>query len=1605
MINDSEQHLRHLIEELERLPLPGLDQEQTRQIHTLLRRYYRHIPVDELLQMEPADLLGAVVAHWQLLRQRRREQPLIRVYNPDFEEHGWQSQHTIVEVVADDMAFLVDSLSMALNRAGMTIFLTIHPVIDTWRDRRGRLLSLDGPVGEAVHREESMIQFQVEKQLSGTVLDALGRQLGAVIDDVGRANRDWQVMKRQVAELRRRIGGSQVPVEAPELGETLEFLRWLEQDHFTFLAYCELDYRDDGPCLTPGSGLGLLRDAEQERAALRSIIPVFDTPCPEQRCYLTVTKANTRSTVHRPVYMDYIGIKRYNDQGRIDGEYCILGLFSSSAYSHAPREIPLLRHKVGAVMSAAGLDPRSHSGRAMLNILETFPRDALFQIQVEALLPIALGIIGLQERQRTRLFLFRDGFQRFYSCLVYVPRERYDRELRLRIQKVLMAALGGNEVEFETRLSESILARLYFVIHTTAGSAPEFDPVALEQAVIEATRTWQDGLREALLEQYGEASAGHYYREYSQAFPGGFREDFHPRTAAADIERIEQARASGELSLHFYRPILESRERAHLRLYSAGRPVPLSEVIPILENMGLTVLGERPYRIRLAPDPVWIHDFSMRYPSRGREPGTRIAALFQAAFLRIWGGGAENDGFNQLVLGAGLSWQKVMILRAYSRYLRQIRSPYSQDYVIDSLVGNPELCRLLVELFEARLDPARKQREKRIEELGARIEKRLEAVTSLDQDRIIRRFVNLIQATLRSNFHRSGRIDGDQPCLSLKLAPEQITGMPLPAPMYEIFVYSPRMEGVHLRGGRVARGGLRWSDRMDDFRTEVLGLMKAQMVKNTVIVPVGSKGGFIVKQSMQGLGREQRTAVVVACYRTLLRGMLDITDNYSQGRVVHPPDVVCHDGDDPYLVIAADKGTASFSDIANQVAAEYDFWLGDAFASGGSEGYDHKKMGITARGAWESVKRNFRELGIDIQRNDFRVVGIGDMSGDVFGNGMLLSRHIRLVGAFNHRHIFLDPEPDPVASYAERRRLFELPGSGWDDYDHSLLSAGGGVYDRTAKSIPLSEEVRSLLGLKVERLTPAELIRALLRAPVDLLWNGGIGTYVKSAAETHESVMDKANDALRVDGRELRCKVVGEGGNLGVTQLGRVEYALNGGQIYTDFIDNAAGVDCSDHEVNIKILLGQVVANGDMTRKQRNRLLVEMTDRVTERVLADNYAQSQAVSIIAHYAPERLNEHGRFMSWLEQQGRLNRELEYLPDPKQLAERQAAGKGLTKPEIALLLAYSKMTYHDALIHSEIPDDEYLLSTLREYFPSVLGERFPAEMASHPLKREIIATCLTNGIVNRIGPGFGFRMRQEVGANIAGVTRAYLAATRIFETEALWREIETLDNRVPTRIQIEMLRMVSRLLERLVNWILRYRRNNVRARAVIEYFQEGVGQLMERLPKPLAAQDRLEMNRWIRYFANAGVPRELAQRTAALLPLASALDIVEVAKQVGREVPAVAALYFRLGSDLDFHWLRRQIDGLGIQSHWHNLAGIGLVNSLDRHQRELTAQILESTGRSRSARKMITEWIETHAFLVERHQQMVSELKARSSLDFAMLSVVVTDIGSLLVNNPQ
>uniref|UniRef100_UPI003FA7A870 NAD-glutamate dehydrogenase n=1 Tax=Pelomicrobium sp. TaxID=2815319 RepID=UPI003FA7A870 len=1486
-----------LVEEVLALVRARVPLREQAQVMEFIRQFYRQVDPEDLRERETADLYGAALSQWHFARRRAGDGPKMRIYNPRVEEHGWQSPHTVIELVNSDRPFLVDSVRMEVNRQGYAIHLIIHPVMRVRRDGEGNLLEIlpPGPAETAEvpeARYESFMHVEMSRETDPEDLTRLEQGLMRVLEDVRAAVDDWKPMVARMRQTVEAIRASPLPLAREEIAEGIAFLEWLMNDHFTFLGCRDYDLAsengEDVLKVVPGSGLGILREKGGEAQSVS-----FATLPPEVRErarvpeLLILTKSNSRATVHRPAYMDYVGIKRFDLEGRVVGERRFLGLYTSTAYSAGVQEIPVLRQKVRAVVQRAGLLPGSHMGKNLLTILETYPRDELFQICADELYGIAMGILRLQERQRTRLFVRRDRFGRFFSCLIFVPRDSYNTEVRQRMQQVLMEAFHGVSSEFSVSLTESVLARVLIVVHTRPGTVPQYDTRELEARLVRVARRWEDDLAEALIARLGEERGTRLARAYQGAFPAGYREDCSPRAAVHDIE-IMEGLGEEDLGMSLYLPLEAPEGVLRFKLLRRGAPVPLSQSLPMLEHMGVQVLDERPYEVK--PEgaaPVWIHDIGLA-TSKGAEVDIdAVRELFQDAFLHVWRGEAESDGFNRLVLGAHLSWREIALLRAYAKYSRQCGAAFSQAYMEHALAAHPAIAAKLIALFHERHDPSRcVGAQERAQALVRAIEADLEGVASLDEDRILRRFLALILATLRTNFYQRTGEGRAKPYISFKLDPARVPGMPEPRPMFEIYVYSPRVEGVHLRGGKVARGGIRWSDRMEDFRTEILGLMKAQMVKNAVIVPVGAKGGFVVKQPPTVDDREALLEEGVACYCTFIRGLLDLTDNREAGRVVPPPDVVRHDDDDPYLVVAADKGTATFSDIANAIAREYRFWLGDAFASGGSAGYDHKKMGITARGVWESVKKHFRTLGVDIQATDFTVVGIGDMSGDVFGNGMLLSRHIKLIAAFDHRHVFIDPDPDPETSYRERERLFRLPRSSWADYDPKLISAGGGVYPRSAKSIALSPQARRALGIDAAALTPADLIRAILKAPVDLLYNGGIGTYVKASTESHADVGDRANDAVRVDARELRCRVVGEGGNLGFTQRGRIEYALRGGLINTDAIDNSAGVDCSDHEVNIKILLDAVVAEGELTEKQRKRLLEEMTDEVARLVLRDNYDQAQSLAVSGAMGMALLDPQVRFMRYLERQGRLDRALEFLPSDEEIAARRNARIGLTSPERAVLLAYSKIWLFEELVRERVPEDPFIGRALAEYFPTPLRSRYGTYMERHPLKREIIATQVCNALVNRMGSAFVYRMMEETGAAPADVVRAYVAAREVFQMPALWREIEALDNRVPDPVQTALLVRSSRVLARATLWVLRQRLHAADLEQTIARFRAPLQTLAAALGELLQEEDRERLEEETREYVEGGVPAALALGVARLEPLSAALDIVEVSRATGR-----------------------------------------------------------------------------------------------------------------------
>ncbi len=1586
-----------------------MPEEWAPQVEEFVRQYYAWIPDEDLADRSPIDVYGAAVAHWTFAQERTPGTSKVRVYNPHFEEHGWQSTHTALEIVTDDMPFLVDSTRMGVNRQGYAIHLMLHPIMKVRRDEAGRLIEVLNPdVEDGI--SESVIHVEVDRQTEAGVLEGLHECIESVLGQLRAAVEDWQEMRGTVEGIVTELEeGLPTAIDEEDLEEAKAFLEWIANDNFTFLGYREYNLlTEDGEDLlrsVPGTGLGILRETSR-----KPISQSFAKLPPEVRrlahapYLLNLTKANSRSTIHRPSYMDYVGIKEFDSSGEVTGERRFLGLYTFSAYSMSVLEIPLVRRKVRYVLERAGFPPEGHNEKDLIEILETYPRDELFQISHEELFEISMGILHLQERQRTRLFIRRDNFGRFFSCLVFVPRDRYNTNIRKRMGAILRRAFNGVNAEFNVRLSESVLARLHFIIYTEPGEIPDYDPQTIEDRIIEATRSWTDNLYEAMIEHFGEERGTELFRRYREAFPPGYRDGFLPRTAVSDIARIEELASEDDIEMSLYHPLEEPENFLGFKLFRLGEQISLSDTLPLLENMGVEVVDERPHRIEPAGSPaVWIYDFGLLHEGHGELQTGEVREIFQDAFAHAWRKEVEDDGFNRLVLRARLNYRQATVLRAYCKYLRQAGTTFSQHYMEDALFANPHITTLLVRLFEARFDPNRQQTaEEETERLKGELEESLDAVESLDEDRILRNFLNVTLCTVRTNYYQRTPEGDPKPYLSFKFDPSEIIVLPLPRPKFEIFVYSPRMEGVHLRGGKVARGGIRWSDRREDFRTEILGLMKAQTVKNAVIVPVGAKGGFIVKRPPAEGGREALMQEVVACYRTLIRGMLDVTDNRVGDRIVPPEDVVRYDEDDPYLVVAADKGTATFSDIANGIAGDYGFWLGDAFASGGSAGYDHKEMGITAKGAWESVKRHFRELGVDIQNEDFTVAGIGDMSGDVFGNGMLLSRHIKLVGAFNHLHVFLDPDPDPETSFNERERLFRLPRSSWSDYDEALISEGGGVFARTAKSIPLSPQVQQLLGVEEETLTPNEVIRALLKARVDLLFNGGIGTYVKATEETNAEVGDRANDAVRVDGAVLGCRVVGEGGNLGFTQRGRVEYALGGGRIYMDAIDNSAGVDCSDHEVNIKILLDSVVESGDMTEKQRNELLVEMTDEVERLVLEDNYEQTRALSNASALAHAMIDVHVRYIAALEHAGNLNRELEFLPHDEELAERKSEGMGLTAPEFAILLSYTKITLYKQLLASDLPEDPYLSVELERYFPTPLRERFRDRMREHRLRREITATSVVNDLVNKGGPSFAFRLGEETGAPPAEIARAYTAACEVFDMRSLWDEIEALDNVVEAQTQTSMLLDWRRLVERATRWFLRNRRPPLDISDTVSYFSEGTSELTRSIPELLLDADRETVEKATDELVEANVPRELARRVAILDTVFSELDIVDVAVGTGEPAEEVAAVYFTLGDRLKLHWLRGHVESLPRENRWQALARAALRDDLYGQQAELTAEILRSTPSELPAHERIDAWVEANRAQVERALQVLTDINASGTFGLATLSVALREVRNLITS---
>ena len=1559
--------------------------------------FFRDALPDELQGLNAAGMAEIAAFAWETALARAPGQPYIRLEALRGEPEAPGNRRTALCIVNDDMPFLVDSVAAALASRSLTVDRIIHPVIDVRRDADGVRLETIGPrqgqePDDGVVRE-SVIYIELER-VSARVRQEVLADLEVVFADVRAAVEDWQPMLAALAEAAEGLSSNPPPVSEAEQSEAVAFLDWLSRDNFTLLGYRFYSYEGDlgDETLAPRSekGFGYLRDPAY---------PVwrgpegYTTVSPQLRHFLAtpepvlVTKSNAISTVHRRIHMDYVGVKAFRD-GRVIGEHRFIGLFTSASYATSPRQVPLLRLKVDKVLEACGFAPRGHAGKALLHVLENFPRDEMFQIDPEQLTSVALGLLSLIDRPRPKLFVRRDRFERYVSVLTYIPRDLYRSDIRETVGRMLTTAFRARLSLFSVELRDDAMARVHFILRTTPGSVPQVDEDDLNQRLRALVLGWDDQLENALAETVGEARAARLRLSHARLLSASYRAQYSPADAALDIERLIALRDENDRDVLIYRRQDDPVHQIRLKIFSMGSIIPLSECVPVLEHLGLKVIEEYPFDLAEGKSG-WIHDFLLLEPNGQSLDLTWLKSSLEPALRAILGGDQEDDGFNALVIKVNLSVAQAGLFRAYFRYMRQIGLPYGQDTVQAALISYPRLTMALADLFAARFEPDKANPEQEATILTD-IENELARVEALADDRILRLYRSVILATMRTNAYQPER-----PALAFKINSGQVPGLPLPVPFREIFVYSPRVEGIHLRGGKVARGGLRWSDRRDDFRTEVLSLLKAQMVKNAVIVPVGAKGGFYAKQLPLASDREAWLAEGKEAYKIFIRSLLSLTDNLVEGVVVPPLDVVRHDDDDPYLVVAADKGTATFSDIANAISIEHNFWLGDAFASGGSKGYDHKEMGITARGAWISVERHFREMGINVATDPIRVVGVGDMSGDVFGNGLLRSRAVKLVAAFDHRHIFLDPNPDPEASFVERERLFNLPRSSWMDYDASLISPGGGVFPRTAKSIELTPEIQSMLGVTETSLSPVDLVRAILKMEADLLWMGGIGTYVKAASEPQSAAGDKANDPVRVDGEELRVKVVGEGANLGFTQAARIAFARKGGRINADFIDNSAGVDCSDNEVNIKILLNPIVASGRLAEDERDRLLVEMTDDVADIVLRDNYFQTQAISIAEIGGAHAVPAYGRLIQTLEASGHLNRAVEGLPSDTELERRITAGEGLTRPELAVLLAYSKLRLHEALLDSAVLADPLMHKELEQAFPKLLQERFPEEINTHSLRRELIATKLSNAVVNRGGITLAFELAEETGASLDQVIGAFVVAREVFNVRHLWRLIDSYDYRIPAELQMHLHRETASALKHQIEDILRFANEMMEPSAMIARLKPGIDRLIPQVNDLLRPEPRAMAEHYRQTLVDRGTPQEVLDPLVQMIVLNGGVGVALLAEELGLDEADIAHAYTLLGDRLGLDWAAGMAANLHPADPWERLLLAGTAHDFERVRLELIRRLVMANDAS-SAQAVVEQWLEEQDLCARRVRALVENVRASKPATTAKLTHLASQV---------
>ena len=1597
--------LNKLIEDVEGIVLKKFNQSAHKGLSTFIRQYLTKFPGSEWLGRELNDLCGFVYGLWLIIQKRPEIEPEIKAYNPNLDEHGWLCGRTVITVLQRDMPFLVDSIRISLNRQDMPIHVIYSCVMNVIYDEEGKAVEVvDGqkPVNNLEKgmqvSKEALIYVEISLQTDTSVLYDIKQSLNNVLGDVSSTVNNYPHIRSKLKDTISNIQSS-----AGDTDECVAFLEWLSQSHFTFLGYREFEYgKQQGEP-------GLIEKIDAREGVFERLenttnfIAEKDYPIGAMQFHwsenlICFSKSAVRSNVHRDVYPDYVVLKKFDGEGNACGEVRFLGLFTYSVYTMSPRHIPILRKKAATLIEKSGLDTHSHDGKNFIRVIENFPKEELFQSDVETLFTNISSIAAINERHVVRLILRQDPFGSFVNCMVYVPKDVYNTRVRLKIQEIIGSALQTNECDSTTFFSESILARAQFVFKIDPDSENNVDENELEEAITNLTKNWDEYFQNGLVDAYGESKGISLFNQYKHSFPQSYQENYDPRVAVSDIEMLNTLGSERDVAMHLYQPAGSANGYLRFKVLHLRTPIELSDVIPILENLGLRVLGEHPFKItRKNGEVVWLHDFDLVFALPVGLDVQTVRSQFEQAFAKIWSGQSESDAFNRLVLAARINWREVSLVRAYAGYLKQIAFNSTREFIADTLVHHVEITRNLIALFRANFDPRLKKSAKdedRIERLQHKIIEGLDQVSNLNEDIVLRRYMDLINGTLRTNYFQKQEGE-DKSYISIKFSPRDIADIPEPRPMYEIYVYSPRVEGVHLRGGKVARGGLRWSDRNQDFRTEVLGLVKAQQVKNAVIVPNGAKGGFVAKQLKKEWSREEFFKEGIECYKLFIRGLLDVTDNLVNGEIVPPVDVVRKDDDDPYLVVAADKGTATFSDIANEISLRYKHWLGDAFASGGSQGYDHKGMGITAKGAWVSVQRHFKEKGINVQEQDFSVVGIGDMAGDVFGNGMLLSEHICLVGAFNHMHIFVDPHPEAKDSFAERKRLFETPGATWADYNNELISKGGGVFSRSAKSIKITPQMKKVFGMTENSLTPTALISKMLKAPVDLIWNGGIGTYVKASWETHSDVGDKANDNLRVNGNELQCQVFGEGGNLGLTQLGRVEFALNGGACNTDFIDNAAGVDCSDHEVNIKILLDEIVESGDLTSKQRNKLLSDMTDSVSDLVLQNNYRQTFSISLAEYEVDPRTNEYRRFISYLETTGRLDRALEYLPADEDIVERLGRGKSLTRPELSVLISYAKVMLKEELIASSIAEDDYIVREIETAFPEKLRKNYSKQIYSHRLRREIVGTQVANDLINNLGITAAHRLLETTGASISEVAKAYIISRDVFKFEELQHYIKSLDHKVKAGFQAELMTNMIRRVRRGTRWFLRNRRAGLVPAKEVTTFCDGLSVVYQETGDHVRGSAKDEWFASLKYFEEMGVSENWAQALSMPSNMFSGLGIVQASLNTGKSFKDVSEIFYLLLDKLSLSWFATQLSSVNVESYWQALARESFIDDLESQVRKLTESLLRLQG-VMSKEETLEKWHQKNQYLVDRWKSMVNEVQGSQVTDYAMFSVALREL---------